>query len=637
MRFDVLREGKDKFVPGEVIDVDLGGDVKRVKFHFLRMKTKFDEWVEIGTSRIKYMPASSWGSSERATIASTKAKARQQQLQQQRKKTQEEKEEVVTLAEEKPDICKPDDIITEVAIEYKGDYVLSQLLQWYNGGIGQKPGMPNSLGCATLPTMAGCISDSIEDDDEGDGKAAVTHYEEKVRPRLVDWFEDRNKRGNPWPKDIQSAFVRDTYSSDAKGEYFPLGSPVLDFLVSGDDANIREVIFALRQGKTDKTTNFGSPSAIPRKSSLERRLQSSVDEGMPEQAVANWVQCDRPECGKWRRLPWHVDVDALPDKFYCEDNIWNSNANTCDAPEDGWNEMSSPLVGVKAHEMDRGGRGESGGCITSINNDINKEVKEDTQKIDSARSTIGKSKSSFKEQGNNKKTVKHAASAINKVQQPICTIAKQPPASAATAAPLRGKVIRCGYCENCTRDMCGKCIYCLDKPKYGGPNKLKKGCIARRCLNSSEGRGRGGFGGDTKANSLPSNNNDFSSTLTSGGVDVDTKASLLPRNNNDFDSTQTKGGVAGNTKASSLPSSNSTLTSTRRNIDKDALEAALGMLQHQKKAFISPSSAPFFSPRPPPGAFATATATSSMNASTNNANVMTGIRTNLSEHLNRTK
>merc|ERR1712224_178518 len=41
---------------------------------------------------------------------------------------------------------------------------------------------------------------------------------------------------------------------------------------------------------------------------------------------------------KWRKLPFHVDIDDLPDKFYCKDNIWNPDSNSCSKPEDVWDE-----------------------------------------------------------------------------------------------------------------------------------------------------------------------------------------------------------------------------------------------------------------------------------------------------------
>ena len=45
----------------------------------------------------------------------------------------------------------------------------------------------------------------------------------------------------------------------------------------------------------------------------------------------------------------------------------------------------------------------------------------------------------------------------------------------------RKKKSRCGECEACTRDDCGKCKFCLDKPKFGGFNKLKQVCMKKVC------------------------------------------------------------------------------------------------------------------------------------------------------------
>merc|ERR1719419_1585178 len=43
------------------------------------------------------------------------------------------------------------------------------------------------------------------------------------------------------------------------------------------------------------------------------------------------------------------------------------------------------------------------------------------------------------------------------------------------------KIRRCGECEGCMREDCGKCEICLDKPRFGGPGKLKKACPDRKC------------------------------------------------------------------------------------------------------------------------------------------------------------
>ncbi|XP_019857371.1 PREDICTED: DNA (cytosine-5)-methyltransferase PliMCI-like [Amphimedon queenslandica] len=40
---------------------------------------------------------------------------------------------------------------------------------------------------------------------------------------------------------------------------------------------------------------------------------------------------------------------------------------------------------------------------------------------------------------------------------------------------------RCGCCQGCRSAECGKCKYCLDKPKYGGSGKLRQCCIHKKC------------------------------------------------------------------------------------------------------------------------------------------------------------
>jgi hypothetical protein len=44
------------------------------------------------------------------------------------------------------------------------------------------------------------------------------------------------------------------------------------------------------------------------------------------------------------------------------------------------------------------------------------------------------------------------------------------------------KKTRCGVCQGCLKENCGKCFCCLDMTKYGGPNKLRKACSTRICL-----------------------------------------------------------------------------------------------------------------------------------------------------------
>ena len=40
---------------------------------------------------------------------------------------------------------------------------------------------------------------------------------------------------------------------------------------------------------------------------------------------------------------------------------------------------------------------------------------------------------------------------------------------------------RCGRCYGCKVKDCGVCRHCLDKKKFGGPNRLKQCCIHKKC------------------------------------------------------------------------------------------------------------------------------------------------------------
>ena len=62
--------------------------------------------------------------------------------------------------------------------------------------------------------------------------------------------------------------------------------------------------------------------------------------------------------------------------------------------------------------------------------------------------------------------------------------AKKPPRRRSRSGSGSRRRIRCGDCEGCLNNVdCQQCTYCLDKPKYGGPGRLKQCCLHRRCKN----------------------------------------------------------------------------------------------------------------------------------------------------------
>jgi CW-type Zinc Finger len=102
--------------------------------------------------------------------------------------------------------------------------------------------------------------------------------------------------------------------------------------VTGDESNIVDILYEL-----------DADDKIVAKKSADGLL-SSLDKGRPAQAVSTWVQCEDPKCMKWRKIPWYVDADLLPERFFCKDNMWNLEGNSCDAPEDDW-DKDDAMVG----------------------------------------------------------------------------------------------------------------------------------------------------------------------------------------------------------------------------------------------------------------------------------------------------
>lgn len=50
---------------------------------------------------------------------------------------------------------------------------------------------------------------------------------------------------------------------------------------------------------------------------------------------------------------------------------------------------------------------------------------------------------------------------------------------------------RCFRCKGCNQqEDCGKCVFCLDKPKFGGPNKKRQSCVLKKCLRIEKNRTR---------------------------------------------------------------------------------------------------------------------------------------------------
>ncbi|KAF1387759.1 hypothetical protein PFLUV_G00083290 [Perca fluviatilis] len=74
---------------------------------------------------------------------------------------------------------------------------------------------------------------------------------------------------------------------------------------------------------------------------------------------------------------------------------------------------------------------------------------------------------------------------VTKVKKPSNFVKKK------GLGPFGYRSRRCGICKGCNHeDDCGKCMNCLDKPKFGGPNTKRQCCVYKRCDQIEERKAR---------------------------------------------------------------------------------------------------------------------------------------------------
>ena len=65
-------------------------------------------------------------------------------------------------------------------------------------------------------------------------------------------------------------------------------------------------------------------------------------------------------------------------------------------------------------------------------------------------------------------------------------LAEIPGDPGASVGALRARALRpCNDCDGCLRRDCGRCAPCRDKPKFGGPNRLRRRCVGRVCTGNA--------------------------------------------------------------------------------------------------------------------------------------------------------
>ena len=218
-------------------------------------------------------------------------------------------------------------VVHSHAHRYPGDYIFSQLMQWYNYGEGTRA--PDLRGCVICPDPLRLVTHS------------TAAYTKRLRGLLFRTLDHEFKFRMPFPEPICRAFgfqtaeevARDGFASDTV-----FGSPSLDVLL-GDPSGVEAVMDALEPSR-DK-------SKRKKKVGDELRMENAVP-----QENAEWVQCENPQCYKWRRLPWHINAAELPEKWTCCMNTWDPSEASCDAPQKAWDPHEEQTVKWSTGELD---------------------------------------------------------------------------------------------------------------------------------------------------------------------------------------------------------------------------------------------------------------------------------------------
>jgi hypothetical protein len=97
-----------------------------------------------------------------------------------------------------------------------------------------------------------------------------------------------------------------------------------------EDENSTNVTAASTKAK--KTSKSKAPQSSPAVTAAGSSTPQVTPAVVAEEVDAPWACCDR--CSKWRKLPLTVDSSTLPEQWFCEMNIWDTEHNTCEAEEE---------------------------------------------------------------------------------------------------------------------------------------------------------------------------------------------------------------------------------------------------------------------------------------------------------------
>ena len=235
----------------------------------------------------------------------------------------------------------PNDVIYSGTRQYSSTYIFWQLIGWFNAGTEEENHQLDLLGTSYLPLPSSCFGSSLKD------------YKNINRELFRNHWKTEKTLSLPFPKNLRQCFSDPSPSSSSSSHPTPpplpgsdddtssmsplLGSPVLDVGLGQVDAveNCLKEIFGEKYFlQTRGDGHVYGENENNNENDNDGYHHTQYDLHLPPEKPTAWVQCEN--CLKWRRVPFHVNVDSLPEKWYCHENTWDPEKATCDYPQDNF-------------------------------------------------------------------------------------------------------------------------------------------------------------------------------------------------------------------------------------------------------------------------------------------------------------
>ncbi|MGA1531177.1 MAG: cysteine-tryptophan domain-containing zinc finger protein [Kiritimatiellia bacterium] len=70
--------------------------------------------------------------------------------------------------------------------------------------------------------------------------------------------------------------------------------------------------------------------------------------GLSGRELQKWIQCCK--CEKWRKVPYSIDEEQIPDSWTCQDNLWDSVYNSCEVDQELSDDKIDEILAVQGEQ-----------------------------------------------------------------------------------------------------------------------------------------------------------------------------------------------------------------------------------------------------------------------------------------------